>query len=98
MADKTQWPKREKLIQALDVFERFREQCKLQMDLGYWVTMDFPTKNHLNKILSFQYLDRDVAEKIYGSTLTARTYDMVPSAKNYIKFIQDTHEIVATKK
>ena len=83
------WPSRDKLQESLDVFEEFREICKLQMELGYWVTLDFPSKHHINKILSIQYMDKETLYKNYGPGLIARAKTMVPYCKNYLSFIRD---------
>jgi hypothetical protein len=87
--DKQKWPRREKLVEALDRFNKFREACKLQLDLGYAFKVDFPSKLHLNKILSIQYIDRDVVEQIYGPALSKQIYIAIPHIKNYIKFTQE---------
>jgi hypothetical protein len=83
-----QWPKREKLIEALEIFQNFRDMCQFQMELGYWATMDFPTKHHLNKILSIQYMDKKMLEEVYGKVLVKRTFDMMPYCKSYISFVK----------
>lgn len=88
---KGEWPKRDKLSEAVDVFWRFQEMCKLQLDLGYHVTMDFPTKHHINKILSLQYMDKEIIEKVYGSELVSRALELIPGCKLYIGFTKE-HE------
>lgn len=83
------WPSKDKLQEALDVFEEFREICRLQMELGYWVTLDFPSKHHINKILSIQYMDKETLYRNYGSGLIARAQSMIPYCKYYLSFIRD---------
>ena len=82
----TRWPKKKKLIEAINVFRRFQEMCKLQIDLGYWVTMDFPTKHHINKILSLQYMDLNMIEKVYGKSLVREALGLIPACRSYIAF------------
>lgn len=88
------WPKRDKLIEAIDTFENFRGLCKLELDLGYWATVDFPSKHHINKILSVQYMDRDILIGIYGKVLTNRVFEVLPHCKNYLKFLRSVDEKV----
>lgn len=82
------WPKRESLVDALDVFDVFREACKLQLDLGYWMTITFPSKHHLNKILSAQYIDPDLMHEVYGEGLTRRIQETIPLCKSYSAFLR----------
>ena len=91
------WPKREHLIQALDVFDQFRAACKLQLDLGYWMTVTFPSKHHLNKILSTQYIDKDLMTEVYGEILTKRLLDTIPACKGYLVFLRDTIDVEKNK-
>lgn len=92
MSDKNikSWPSKDKLQEAVEVFEEFREICKLQMELGYWVTVDFPSKHHINKILSIQYMDKDYLDKHYGKGLINRAYSMIPYCKSYLSFIRES--------
>lgn len=92
MSDKKKeirWPRKEHLIEALNIFESFREACKFQLDLGYWMTITIPSKHHLNKILSTQYIDKDLMLEVYGVNLTTRLLDTIPACKNYLSFIKD---------
>lgn len=82
------WPKKQSLVEAVEVVEKFREICKFQLDLGYWVTVAFPSKHHLNKILSTQYMDRDLMVEVYGEGFTNRLGEIVPLCKNYLAFLR----------
>lgn len=86
------WPKEEKLKEALNAFEDFRDMCQHQMDLGYWATIDFPSKHHINKILSLQYIDKELLEMVYGKGMVARTFKLMPYCKSYIAFVRDIKE------
>lgn len=86
------WPKSEKLQEALDVVERFRGMCQLQMDLGNWATMDYPTKHHINRILSLQYADKDELTLLYSLALVERIYKVIPYCKHYIMFIRESKD------
>lgn len=83
------WPKREKLIEAVDTFDNFRQMCALQMETGYWATVDFPSKHHINKILSVQYMDKKVLEDEYGPVLVSRVFSLLPFCKKYVAFVRE---------
>lgn len=83
------WPRREHLVEALDVFDNFREACKFQLDLGYWMTITIPSKHHLNKILSTQYINQDLMREVYGINLTTKLLETVPLCKAYLNFIKE---------
>lgn len=83
---KLSWPRRTNLIEAVDIFINFRELCVFQMDLGYWATVDFPSKHHINKILSLQYMDKKNLEDEYGSALIKQVFDLIPFCKSYVAF------------
>jgi len=83
------WPRKDKLEEAIDVMWRFKSMCNHQLDLGYWVTMDYPTKHHINKILSLQYMDAEVIRKVYGSKLAQRALELIPNCKLYIAFTKE---------
>jgi len=80
------WPKKESLEDAIATFLGFQALCKHQMDLGYWATVDFPSKHHINKILSLQYMNRDFVDKIYGPTLAKRGLALIGVCKSYVDF------------
>lgn len=86
---KIRWPKKEHLIDALNAIDTFRDICRYQLDLGYWMTVSFPSKHHLNKILSTQYIDRDVMIKSYGLGLTDRLAAAIPICKSYLAFLKE---------
>lgn len=77
---------RKSLAKSVDIVERFQAMCKLQMDLGNWVTMDYPTKHHLNRILDVQFMENEYADGVYGQALAKRARDLVPYVKSYIRF------------
>jgi hypothetical protein len=83
------WPKRDKLRQAVDVIHTFQSMCRLQLDLGYFVTIDFPTKHHINKILSLQYMDLEVVRNVYGNILTEQALGLIPACKHYVSFTRE---------
>ena len=86
------WPKKQQLKDALDVFENFRALCQYQMDVGYWATTDFPTKHHLNKLLSIQYMDKEMLCMAYGDGLVEKVFEMIPYCKGYIAFVRDVKD------
>jgi hypothetical protein len=87
MYEKNTWPKRNKLIEAIDVVWRFQQMCSLQLDIGNWATMDFPTKHHINRILSVQYTDTETLHLMYGKKLTEQAMEVLPVCKLYLQFI-----------
>jgi hypothetical protein len=89
---KVNLPKRNKLVESINVVQNFKSMCKHQLELGYWVTMDFPTKHHLNRILSIQYTDIKTVERIYGSGLAKAALKLVPSCKHYILFLKEDND------
>lgn len=86
---KQKWPKKGKIVEALAIVRNFRDACKLQLDLGYPFKVAFPSKIHLNKILSIQYIERSIVENVYGIGLSREIYTYIPYIKNYIKFTQE---------
>lgn len=82
------WPKKEHLIEALKILDDFRAACRHQLDLGYWMTITFPSKHHINKILSTQYIDQALMRDAYGEGLTNQLLESVPLCKNYIAFLK----------
>jgi hypothetical protein len=92
------WPKRDRLRQAVDVIWRFQGMCKLQLDLGYVVTMDFPSKHHINKILSLQYMDKEAIESVYGKKLADQALKLVSACKHYVAFTREFNDDVLEKK
>ena len=83
---KREWPRRERLVEALDVFENFQAMCNHQLDLGHWATIDFPSKHHLNKILCVQYIDEETSRRVYGDNLINRVFKTLPFCKTYVEF------------
>jgi hypothetical protein len=80
------WPKAEKLKLAIEVILEFQALCRHQLDLGYWATVDFPSKHHFNRILSLQYMDEVTAERLYGRHLAKRAQRLLPLCKSYLDF------------
>lgn len=85
------WPRKEHLVEALEVLDDFRAACRFQLDLGYWMTITFPSKHHLNKILSTQYIDKELMMDVYGEGLTKRLLETIPLCKNYLAFLRTDH-------
>lgn len=86
---KPEWPKKEKLKEAVDVVYRFQQMCKHQLDHGHWATMDFPSKHHINKILSIQYMEHDFVSNVYGPGLLRQVKELIPVCRAYIEFVKD---------
>lgn len=86
---KPEWPQKDKLKDAIDVVHRFKEMCKHQLDLGHWATMDYPSKHHINKILSIQYMDPDFVKRVYGHGLYKQAKELLPACRAYIEFLKD---------
>lgn len=82
------WPDRKLLAESVDIIWRFQKMCAFQLEIGNWVTMDYPTKHHINKILSLQYLEKDVVERVYGPALSNQALELVPVCKAYLDFIK----------
>lgn len=80
------WPRAEKVKEAIEVVMNFQMMCKHQLELGYWATVDFPSKHHINKILSLQYMDKATVDRIYGHSLAKRCAALLPLCKNYLEF------------
>lgn len=80
------WPKSDKLKEAVDRIYNFRLLCQYQMEVGYWATVDFPTKHHINKILALQYSEREDLERVYGEKLVSQALDLIPHCKGYLEF------------
>jgi hypothetical protein len=86
------WPNRAKLLEAYEIFEEFRGMCQHQMDLGYWATIDFPTKHHLNKLLAIQYMEEELLIKVYGKALVTQVKKLIPYCKGYLNFVREEVE------
>lgn len=84
------WPNKKKLLEAVEMFENFREMCEMQFDLGYVVNMQFPSKHHINKIMSLEYLQEDpeVIRAAYGEALLERAIKLIPNCKAYVTWIR----------
>jgi hypothetical protein len=83
------WPKKDNLKDAVEIIWRFQSMCRHQLDLGYWVTMDFPTKHHINKILSLQYMDLEVIKQVYGEKLVQRAMSLIPACRHFVAFTKE---------
>jgi hypothetical protein len=87
--NKNSLPSKKSIEDAIKVIEDFRAVCRHQMDLGYWATVDFPSKHHINKILQLQYTDYSQIESVYGAGLSKRIKEMVTICKSYIAFLRE---------
>lgn len=86
---KSEWPRKDRLKEAVDAVYNFQQMCKHQMDLGHWATMDFPSKHHINKILSIQYMDHNVVNRVYGEGLLKQVKELIPACRAYIEFLKE---------
>lgn len=87
-------PSRGSIENAIDVIDNFRDLCKHQLALGYWATIDFPSKHHLNKILQMQYAVRSEVYATYGKGLSDRIFGMIEPCKAYLYFLRGSDEQV----
>ena len=87
-----QLPNKRSVEQAIKVIEDFRAVCRHQMDLGYWATVDFPSKHHINKLLGLQerYRKREDLVRMYGEGLVRHISEIMPSCKAYVAFLQES--------
>lgn len=85
---KLKLPSRKALKKSTDTVHNFREFCKHQMELGYWATIDFPSKHHVNNILQLQYRNRTDLLDFYGTALTEAALELVPTCKSYLEFLR----------
>lgn len=82
------------LEDAVKRVEEFREACIWQLDNGLWMTIDFLSKHHINRILSLQYRNRKDLVDLYGEGLTDHALKMIPACKAYVSFTRDINEPV----
>lgn len=80
------------LEEAIKRVEDFRAACIWQLDNGLWMTVDFLSKHHINKILSLQYRDKPDLVEFYGPGLTDRALKAISYCKAYVLFTRDTNE------
>lgn len=83
------WPNKKKLQEAVEIFDKFSQMCELQLDLGYVVPMQFPSKHHLNKILSIEYMDSAMLIQLYGAAFTQKAQRILPLCKTYVAYVRD---------
>jgi len=81
-------PSYKRVKEAINRINHFRDVCTYQMDVGYWMTTEFPSKHHFNTILQLQYREsKDLVDK-YGLGITQIILDLVPICKTYLAFVR----------
>ena len=85
---KVNLPSKKAIETSIGVVEEFRDLCQLQLETGYWATVDFISKHHLNKILSLQYRPKAELEEFYGKGLTERAIRTIQICKAYLMFVR----------
>lgn len=82
-------PGRKAVKEAIEIIHDFRECCKHQLETGYWATIDFPSKHHINNLLQLQYRKMSELEAKYGMGLSQQALETVPYCKAYLTFLRD---------
>lgn len=90
--NKTKLPSDRALREAIKAVEEFRLLCKFMLETGYWATVDFPSRHHINTLLQLQYRDVGELKKEYGLGLTRLALEELEKAKLYVEFLRDTHK------
>lgn len=88
-----QLPSRKSVEEAIRVIETFRDICRHQMDLGYWATVDFPSKHHISKILQMKYRNPADIRAFYGDGLARHIEEVMKVCEAYRAFLKDPNEI-----
>ena len=96
MDKKFSLPSKKSVEEAIRVIEAFRAMCQHQMDLGYWATIDFPSKHHFNKILPLSYRIEEL-DAMYGPGLARHIREIMPVCKAYTAFLRGPNEKVESK-
>lgn len=89
---KSKLPSKRNIEESIKIIDDFRAVCRHQLDVGYWATVDFPSKHHINKILQLQYINRIELQNVYGQGLTRRINSMIHICKSYISFLREDYE------
>lgn len=90
----TKLPSKNSVQDSIQVVEKFRDICRFQLDLGYWVTADFPSKHHINRLLQLGYRSRSDLVESYGDSLTRYLLNaVVPMCRAYVQFTRDPFSI-----
>ena len=89
MTSKSNLTSKKMLEDAIKRVEDFREACVWQLENGLWMTVDFLSKHHINRILSLQYRNKAELVEFYGEGLTDRALKTIPYCKAYVQFTRD---------
>jgi hypothetical protein len=89
---KSKLPSKKSIDDSIKIIDDFRAVCRHQLDVGYWATVDFPSKHHINKILQLQYIHKDELHFAYGQGLARRINSMIHICKAYVAFLREEHE------
>lgn len=87
-----QLPSRRSVEDAIKVIEGFQAMCRHQMDLGYWATVDFPSKHHIGKILQMEWRDKAEVYRFYGDGLARHIYELLPVCQAYTRFLRNDRQ------
>lgn len=85
-------PSSKSVQDAIVRVEDFREACRWGLEQGLWATIDFPSKHHINKILTLQYKNKKDILDFYGPGLTDRALKVLPYCKAYVQFTREINE------
>jgi hypothetical protein len=85
-------PTKKSIDDAIRVIEALRDMARHQMELGYWATVDFPSKHHINRVLQLSWRNRADLVSAYGEGLTRHIYEIIPICKAYVQFLRDPIE------
>lgn len=85
-------PSKRSVEESIKVIENFRALCQHQWDLGYWATIDFPSKHHVNRILQMKYHDPAEIRSVYGNGLARHIDEIRPVCLAYRSFLRGPNE------
>jgi hypothetical protein len=91
-------PSKKSIEDALSVLDEFRAVCRHQLDHGYWATVDFPSKHHINRLLQLQYMNKDDLASTYGPGLTKRINGTISICKAYVAFLREEYDKMENNK
>lgn len=86
---KIRLPGHKAVKEAVEVMKDFRACCKQRLETGYWATIDFPSKHHVNNLLQLQYRKMSELEAKYGLGLASLALETIPHCKAYLAFLRD---------
>jgi hypothetical protein len=82
------YPNREALKKSIDLLENLQTLCAFQLEVGLWASVDFPSRHHINRLLSLQYRPKQEVEHTYGEGFAARIYQSITLARAYLTFVK----------